>query len=421
MAAGLFGGAGVGPVAIGTPLVFLGVAVLGPVLARPISRVLGSPLPKLKGMSGTLARENAMRNPKRTSATAAALMIGVALVGFITILASSTKASVNEGIDKNFTGDFVVDSGTFGFGGLSPDLAEKLKALPELAAVSGQRLAPAQVDGSTAMLTSGDPVAMQRIADFGVTSGSFDDLGADGIAVVDDTAKAKGWHVGDTIPVRFAQTGEQQLTIRAIFTETNIAAEYFIGLAAFDANVADRFDTKVFTKLASGVSPDSARTAITGITDGFPQAKVQDVAEYKAAQTAQIDMMLNLIYALLALAVFIALLGIANTLALSIFERTRELGLLRAVGMTRRQLRTTVRYEAVIIALLGTTLGLTIGIGFGWAMVKALDSQGLTTLAIPADQLAVVAVIAAFAGVTAAILPARRASRLNVLDAIVSP
>src|SRR4051794_31728594 len=421
MGVGLFGGAGVPMVALGTLLVFLGVAILGPVLARPISWVIGSPLPRLKGMSGTLARENAMRNPKRTSATAAALMIGVALVGFITILASSTKASIAEGIDKRFTGDFVVDSGTLGFGGLSPDLAGQLQSLPELGAVSAERVAQAQVAGSSTMLVSADPVSMQAITDFGITAGSFDDLGADGIAVAKDTATANGWKVGDSVPVRFAETGEQPFTIRALFTEHDIAQEYFVSLAAYDANVADRFDSKIFTNVAAGVSPDAARAAITKVADGFPQATVQDVNEYKAAQTSQIDMMLNLIYALLALAVFIALLGIANTLALSIFERTRELGLLRAVGMTRRQLRTTVRYEAVIIALLGTTLGLAIGVGFGSAMVKAMEGQGLNTLTIPLDQLAVVAIIAAFAGVGAAILPARRASRLNVLDAIVSP
>jgi putative ABC transport system permease protein len=156
------------------------------------------------------------------------------------------------------------------------------------------------------------------------------------------------------------------------------------------------------------------------VTDAYPQAQVQDSAEFKVAQTSEIDMMLNLIYALLGLAVFIALLGIANTLALSIFERTRELGLLRAVGMTRRQLRATVRYESVIIALLGTTLGLAIGVAFGWSMVKALDGKGLSTFALPYSQLMVVAFIAAIAGVGAAILPARRASRLNVLEAIIS-
>jgi putative ABC transport system permease protein len=394
--------------------------VLGPVLARPISRLIGWPLPRVKGMAGTLARENAMRNPKRTSATAAALMIGVALVSFITILASSTKASIGQGVDKRFTGDFVVDSGTFGLGGFSPAMADELKAVPQLDAVSPSRLVPAQVNGTEALLSSGDPVAMQKITDFGVTSGSFNDLGATQIAVVKDTATTNGWKVGDTVPVRFAKTGDQQFTVAAIFTQTDVAQEYFIGLAAYDANVADHFDTKVYVTLDEGVSADQGRAAITKVTDAYPQAQVQDSAEYKAAQTSEIDMMLNLIYALLGLAVFIALLGIANTLALSIFERTRELGLLRAVGMTRRQLRTTVRYEAVIIALLGTTLGLAIGVVFGWALVTALSGKGLSTFAIPYSQLMVVAFIAAIAGVGAAILPARRASRLNVLEAIVS-
>ena len=420
MGAGLFGGAGVGPVALGAPLVFVGVAVLGPVIARPISRLLGWPLPRVKGMAGTLARENAMRNPKRTSATAAALMIGVALVSFITILAASTKASVSQGVDKRFTGDFVVDSGTFGFGGFSPAMADELAAVPQLDAVSPGRLVPAQVNGTEALLSSGDPVAMQKITNFGITAGSFNDLGATQIAVLKDTATTNGWKVGDTVPVRFAQTGEQQFTVAAIFTETDIAQEYFIGLAAYDANVADHFDAKVYITLDEGVSADEGRAAITKVTDSYPQAQIQDSAEFKVAQTSEIDMMLNLIYALLGLAVFIALLGIANTLALSIFERTRELGLLRAVGMTRRQLRATVRYESVIIALLGTTLGLAIGVVFGWALVTALSGKGLSTFAIPYSQLMVVALIAAIAGVGAAILPARRASRLNVLEAIIS-
>ena len=420
MGAGLFGGAGAPMLALGAPLVFVGVAILGPVLARPISRMLGWPLPRVKGMAGTLARENAMRNPKRTSATAAALMIGVALVSFITILASSTKASVSQGVDTRFTGDFVVDSNTFGLGGFSPELSDQLKALPELDAVSGLRLAPAQVNGTAALLTSADPIAMQRITDFGIVRGSFDDLGAAQIAVLDDTAKANGWKVGDTVPVDFAQSGTQQFTLAATFTEVDVAQQYFISLAAFDANVADHFDSKVYVTLADGVSAEQGRKAITTVTSAYPQAEVQDRAEYKAAQTSQIDMMLNLIYALLALAVFIALLGIANTLALSIFERTRELGLLRAVGMTRRQLRTTVRYESVIIALLGTTLGMGIGVVFGWSMVKALDGKGLGTFALPVGQLLVVALIAAVAGVAAAVLPARRAAKLDVLGAIVS-
>ena len=380
MASGLFGGGGVGLIGLGAPIVFVGVAILGPVLARPISRVIGAPLPKLKGMSGTIARENAMRNPKRTSATAAALMIGVALVGMITILASSTKASVDEAITKDFHGDLVIAAEAgMGTGGLSTDLAAQLLELPELDAVTGYRLAAAEVDGNGATMLAADPLATEQIGDLRVTGGSSADLVAGTIAVNEDTAEENGWSVGDTLPVRFAETGVQQLTLGAVFEEAATVGEYLIGLDTYEANIADRFDFQVVVTAADGVSLEQARTAVTAVADEYPLAEVQDKAEYAEAVGSQADMILNLMYVLLGLAVFIALLGIANTLALSIFERTRELGLLRAVGMTRSQLRAAVRYEAVIIALLGTSMGLLIGTGFGWAIVTALEDQGLTT------------------------------------------
>lgn len=420
MGAGLFGGAGIAPVGLGALLVFVGVAVLGPVLARPISRFLGAPLPHLKGMSGTLARQNAMRNPKRTSATAAALMIGVALVGFITILASSTKASVAHNVDKTFTGDLVVASTSGGIGGLSPVLAEQLSTLPELGAVTGLRMAAVEIDGAGTNVSGADPIAMQQISDLGDIEGSLDDLHATQIAVAKDVADDKGWTVGQAVPIRFAETGIQQFTLAATYTEQATIGDYVIGLEAFDANIADSFDLQVLMTVADGVDIQDARTAVDEVAAAYPQGEVQDREEYKKGQTENLDMLLNLIYALLALAVFIALLGIANTLALSIFERTRELGLLRAVGMTRSQLRSTVRYESVIIALLGTTLGLAIGTAFGWSIVKALEGEGLDTFAMPVNQLVVVTVIAAFAGVAAAALPARRAAQLDVLQAITA-
>jgi putative ABC transport system permease protein len=191
-----------------------------------------------------------------------------------------------------------------------------------------------------------------------------------------------------------------------------------VGHALLEANVADQFDSMVFVRLADGVDTNAATAAVTETAAQNPLAEVKDRDAFKAAMGEQIDMLLNLIYALLALAVIIALLGIANTLALSIFERTRELGLLRAVGMTRAQVRATVRWESVIIALLGTTLGLAIGTSFGWVMVKALEDQGLNTFEIPVTQLVVVVAISAIAGVVAAVLPARRAAKLDVLDAI---
>jgi putative ABC transport system permease protein len=419
MAGGLMG-AGVALVGLGILMVFLGVAILGPILARPISRVIGAPLPRLKGTPGLLARENAIRNPKRTSSTAAALMIGVALVGFITILAASTKASVAARVDRSFTGDLVIDSGSQMTGGLNPSLASRLTKLPELDAVTGVRVAPVEIDGTGTVLTSADPEAMSKIVDFDVKHGSLDRLGRGQIAVADRTATTKGWHVGDTVDVRFAQTGMKHLVLVATYDAPEVGGEYFIGLPAYEANVADQFDVKVFATAAKGVDVPTARAAVDRVTADFPQAKVLDKDEFKATQMTDIDMMLNLIYVLLGLAVFIALLGIANTLALSIFERTRELGLLRAVGMTRSQLRTTVRYEAVIISLLGAVLGLVIGIGFGWSIVQALSGKGLDTFTIPGGQLAVVVAIAAVAGVAAAILPARRASRLDVLGAITA-
>jgi putative ABC transport system permease protein len=420
MAAGLFGGAGIAPLGLGAMLIFVGVAVLGPILARPLSRILGSPLPRLKGVSGTLARQNAMRNPKRTSATAAALMIGVALVGFITILASSTKASVAANVERTFNGDLVVSSNVGGAGGLSPDLASRLSALPELDAVTGFRMAPAEIDGAGDNLVAADPTAVQEITDLGLAQGSLSDLHSSEIAVFQDTADDNGWAIGQNIPVRFAETGVQNFTLVATYTEHATVGDYLISIEAYDANIADHFDSKVLMTIADGVDADAARAAVTTVADSYPQGDVQDRAEYSKAQTKNMDMLLNLIYALLALAVFIALLGIANTLALSIFERTRELGLLRAVGMTRRQLRATVRYESVIIALLGTTLGLAIGTAFGWSIVKALEDKGLDTFAFPTSQLAVVAVIAGLAGVAAAALPARRAARLDILGAITS-
>jgi len=422
IASGLFGSAGIAAVGLGAMIVFVGVSVLGPILAAPLSRVIGAPLPRLKGMSGTLARENAMRNPKRTSATAAALMIGVALVGMITVLASSIKASVRESVQESFTGDLVVDSGSWGeSGGFSTDLAPKLAALPELAAVTPHRMAAAEVDGHGTAVDAYDTTALQAIVDLDITSGSIDDLGANGIALDDDRAEDNGWAVGDTIPVRFAETGVRQFTIAAIFdTESDSVGGNLISLAAYDANVADVFDIEVFALAADGVDLDTARNAVTTVTDAYPQAEVLDREAYIGAQTENMDMLLNLIYALLGLAVLIALLGIANTLALSIFERTRELGLLRAVGMTRSQLRATVRYEAVIIALLGTGMGLAVGTGFGWVIVQALSGEGLGTFTLPVNSLVILTVVGAIAGVGAAILPARRAARLDVLGAIVS-
>ncbi len=419
---GLFGDAANKPAAVGlgATVIFFGVAVLGPVFARPAARLIGSPLPRLRGIAGTLARENAMRNPKRTASTAAALMIGVGLVGFIMIFAASAKTSINAGIDKAFTGDFVIDSGTFDFGGLSPQLTDSLAKLPEVRAVSGFRIGQAKVDGSTRFVSGVDPAQFDQILDVDLVEGRLTDLMSGTLAVSRTTAKDKGWHVGDEVPVTFTKTGDQMLRIAAIYRRVDAVGEYLVSLPTYESNFANQFDNRIFVSKARDVTAADARRAIERLTDAYPNAELQDQTEFKAAQAEQINQLLGLIYVLLALAIVIAWLGIMNTLALSIFERTRELGLLRAVGMSRSQLRTTVRWEAVIVALFGTLLGLAIGLFFGWALVQALRSNGIDHLSVPPGQLLTVVVIAALAGVTAAIWPGHRAAKLDVLRAIAS-
>jgi putative ABC transport system permease protein len=416
---GLFAGGSnaVAIVGFGAVSVLIGVAVLGPVIARPATQMLGAPLAALNGMTGTLARANATRNPKRTSSTAAALMIGVALVAFITILASSTKASISNTVDQAFVGDFVV---TAGASGLSTEVAGRLSGLEEVAEAVGVRSGMVEAGGSLGMLFAVDKSRLEAIADIDVTEGSLSDLGGQHIAVLEEQAAKRGWKVGDSVEVRFTDGSVQELTVAVLYGQDQPVGNMFVDLPVWEANVAEQFDSQVFVNMAEGVNSGQARTAVERAVADNPSAEVQDRTEFKNAQGSQIDQMLNLIYVLLALAVVIALLGIANTLALSIYERTRELGLLRAVGMTQSQLRATVRWESVLIALLGTGLGLIIGVFFGWAIVRALADEGINQLAVPAGQLAVITVIAALAGVLAAIVPARRAARLDVLNAITA-
>ena len=419
---GLFGDAGIEFVGLGAFIVFIGVFVLGPVIARPISGVIGWPIQRLRGMTGTLARDNAMRNPKRTSATAAALMIGVALVGFITIFAASTKESINVQIDRAFKADYVISTGSGfgGFGGFSPQLGDDVAKLPQVGESSPLRFNEAEFDGSSKFFVALQPQSANDLFDLDVEDGGTADLEqSNGLAVSRAVADDHDWRIGSAVPVRFPN-GTTDLTVRMIFGNgaKEGLADYAFSIETFDEHYTNQLDQQVFVKLASGVSPAEGRRALDGVLKAYPNAELQDRTEFKEAQAAMINQLLGLIYVLLALAVIIALIGIANTLALSIYERTRELGLLRAVGMSRRQLRSTVRWESVIISLLGTFLGLVIGLFFGWAVVEALADQGITEFAPPGGQLVIVVIIGGIAGVIAAIGPARRAAKLDVLRAV---
>jgi putative ABC transport system permease protein len=420
--AGLFsGGSGALPlVGLGALLVFFGVAILGRTVALPLSRMIGVLLPRVRGITGTLARENAMRNPKRTAATASALMIGVGLIGFISIFAASTKASFNASIDKSFTGDFVIDAGAFGTGGLDPELAAKLNDIPEVKAAAGVRVAAAEISGGPKQVIGVDPATAFDIIDVQPLQGNSTDLDRNSIAVYKDVADSDNLAIGDSVPVVFKDTGPQQLTVAMIYGENQPAGDYLLGIDAYEANFANQYDAFVFIDKADGVTTANALAAVENVAKDFPGADVRDRSGFKKELSKPVDQLLSLIYVLLLLAIFIALLGIANTLALSILERTREIGLMRSVGMTRPQLRSTIRWESVIIAIQGTLLGLAIGLFFGWALVKALSDEGIDRFQIPWLTLAIVLVLAGLAGVVAAILPARRAAKLDVLRAITT-
>jgi putative ABC transport system permease protein len=405
-------------VGLGVLLVFLGVSVLGRTVSLPLSRALGWPLSRLRGLTGQLARENAMRNPKRTAASASALMIGVGLVAFITIFASSTKASINATIERAFTGDFIVDSGAGMAGGLDPSLARQINRLPEVQAATGIRTGTAEVNGSVQSIVGVDPATAFQLFDVKPLQGKTSDLGPNAIAVYKNVARDKHLRLGDPVPVLFKDTGLQHLHVALIYGENRPAGNYFLGTAAYEANFADVYDTQIFIKKNPSVSSAAALSAIKQVAARYPGAKVLDEAGYKAEQAKPVNQLLSLIYALLALAIIIALLGIANTLALSIFERTRELGLLRAVGMTRSQLKSTIRWESVIIALQGTVLGIAIGVFFGWALIDALSNQGIDQFSVPIRSLIVIVVLAGLAGIVAAIIPGRRAANLDVLRAV---
>jgi putative ABC transport system permease protein len=421
LAAGLFGSGGIQLVGLGAFGCFLGIAILGPVIARPVGRALGAPLPRLRGISGNLARENAVRNPRRTASTAAALMIGVALVGLFSIFASSAKASISEQIDRAFRADFVVLHAGGGFGApFSPKLARTLDKDPNVEVARGLRFAPLRIGGKTDYAVSSDPRTIGELFDFGPAAGSLPTLGENDIAVSTAAMQDHHWRFGQQVRARFPVGGVSKLRIAATYRvgAQKGLSDYFLATSAYVPRYTELADYQVYVKLKPGVTAATAKPGLTRIVEEFPGTKLTNQAGLKEQFETQVNQLLAIIFALLALALIIALIGIMNTLLLSIVERTREIGLLRAVGMSRRQVRSTVRWEAVIVAVFGALLGLAIGLGLGWALVRALNDEGITSFAVPYVQLIVYIVIAGIAGVFAAAYPARRASHLDVLDAI---
>ena len=403
-------------VGLGAAASFLGVATLSPFIARPITSALGLPFARM-GVPGRLGRGNAVRSPRRTSATAAALMVGLALVSAVSVLGASLKSSTVKIVDQSLGADYVLR--TENFSPFSGEVAHALRGKPGIAQVAAFRFGRAKIAGSITQVQGVEPEALTSVLKLTVVKGRFGDL-ATGIGVSRKAADAHGWKPGDRVPVTWARTGSHPLKVAVIFDVNQFAGDYLVSGTTFDANTSEQLLGVVAVKTTASAKPADTRAVVDAAVKPYPNIEVQDQSQFVKSQAQQIDKLLNAITGLLVLSVLIAVLGIINTLALSVVERTRELGLLRAVGLQRRQLRRMIRVESVVIAVYGALLGLAVGVAFGWALVRALHGQGVTEFSVPVGRLAQVLVVAALAGVLAAALPARRAARLDVLEAVAS-
>jgi putative ABC transport system permease protein len=421
---GLFAGIdnAVAYVGAGAAVMFIGVSVLAPLAARPIADLIGAPLQRIYGVSGQLAKENTKRQPRRTASNASALMIGVALVAFFAVFGASAKATVEEAIFDLFAADVTVQSQNFsdtgGPGPISPAFADELAALPEVGVVSPLQIGSVQVDGVDTLIAGMDGETFPEVFSLKPVGDALERVGEENAVLVSETELEKrGWAVGDTVTIDYATTGGIESPIVGTF-ETNDFGNFYVSRQTYEENFSIASDNVVFANAAEGSTIEGAQVAVAGVAENYANLKVQTKSEIVAEAETQIDQALALFTVLLLFAVVIAVLGIVNTLTLSVYERTREIGLLRAIGMVRPQVRRMIRWEAVITSVFGAILGIVMGIFFGWAVIRALREQGFGAFTIPVFQIVLSLVLAALAGMVAAIWPARKAARLNVLEAI---
>jgi putative ABC transport system permease protein len=424
---GMFaGGVSVGgrlaAIGVGTLVLFIGVAMLSSRLVPPLAWLVGSPAARVARASGRLARENATRNPGRTAATAAALMIGIALVTFVAILGQGLRSSFSDSWDKQLATDYVVtaDDGSTPIPGETQDA---LASTPGVAAVTGIREDQARAFGEVEPVSGVDPATVASALHFHWDSGSAAALrrmSEDGAIVTRPFAEEHELRLGERF--RMTSAGGKRLDVRVAGIDARPEfnplelADVSVSRTLFDRSFETRDDRLVFVKLDPGAGA-ATRAELQQAIAPFPGAKLRTSAEYEELNQSWIDSLVGLLYALLALSVLVSLFGIVNTLALAVFERTRELGTLRALGMTRRQIRRMTRHESIIVALIGAVLGMAVGLLLAALVTRALSGDGLE-FSVPAGTMVTFLVIAVVAGMLAAIMPARRASRLNVLEAL---
>jgi len=420
MLGALYGGASMLVFGIGLLAVMVGVMVALPVVVRPLASAIAAPL-RLRGMPGELAKQNATRNPRRTAATAAALMIGLTLVVSMGVFASSLKASFGDVIAEQTNADLFVATSSASAPGFSPAAVDAVREVPGVDAVSANGWGEARFEGEGSSFSAVDPSTAEQVMNLHVSQGSVADLGDDGVVVAESVAAAHGWSIGDPVTAEFAASGKHRLHVVGVYDGKGlIGDDYVLSVAQQNAFAGPQLVSTALVTVEDGFAPTAVQDDIAAALGDHPDAQVLDQRGFERVAGGFIDGLLTFVTVMLALAVLIALLGIVNTLALSVFERTRELGLLRAVGMTRGQVRAMVRWESAVISLIGAVSGAGLGIGIGLALSQALKDEGIKAISIPVAQIAVYVVLAAAAGVVAAIGPARSAARVDVLKAVVT-
>ena len=403
---------------LGMLAVLIGVALLSPLIARPIIKAFGV-LFRPFGTVGRLATENSLRNPRRTAATASALMVGLALMAMMSILGSSAAASTDEAIESTLTSEFVVSNAVGQ--PFSTDVADQIRELDSVETVSSLRYANPEIKGGgTAWMGAIDPADFADVMQVPMVQGTLLGLADGKVLIGSGPAERGGYEVGDTVTLEF-QGGDIDVEVAGIIdTSGAVPAEWLVTQETLEEGGLAPLDSMLFITKAPGASTDELRAGVEEITEDLPTVTLKDPQEFADEQKSQINLFLRMIYGLLVLSVLIAILGVVNTLALSVIERTREVGLLRAIGLSRRQLRTMVRLESIVIAVFGALLGLGMGLAFGLSLMRALEDEGLTEIVVPWLTLAGCVLAAAVVGVLAALFPARRAARLDVLRAITT-
>jgi Predicted ABC-type transport system involved in lysophospholipase L1 biosynthesis, permease component len=402
----------------GMLLVVLGVAIASPLLGRPVVALVGVVYRRMFGTVGRLAEQNAMRNPRRTAATASALMVGLTLVSMMAVFGQSTKASIDKTVGESFSADYVV-SNAIGVP-FSPAVVDQVVKVPGVGAVARFRYVAAKVGGESTQVGGIEPIPFARAMKVRMDSGKVGDLSGQTLLVEQKRAQESGLAVGDKVTMSIAGKQGSYPVVGIFEGLPGIGSAYLTSLDAVSAAGVVPADNLAYVVRSPGADAATVRAGIDSVIADLPTITLKDQAEFAAEQRAPIDQMLMLIYALLGLAVVIAVLGIVNTLALSVIERTREVGLLRAVGLSRPQLRTMVRLESIVISLLGAVLGVGLGLVFGVALQRSQADSGVEVLSVPFAQLLIFVVLAALVGVLAAVWPARRAARLDVLRAITT-